>query len=398
MFLKNRFLRSGVVLVLGASVIFTGCQNTTTKNTKAVKDKNSADKQVWQVGVIASKTGEEAETGKATIDGIKLAIDEINAAGGINGYEVVYLAMDDESNELKAVNSFNTLKDWGMDFIIGTTSEVTADAVAACADENQILMLSSAVVDDEIAKNHDSLFNVYLSEQDLGADIVQYITTCELGENLAVIAERYNFERGSVCKSFKENAKANSLSVLIDRRFNDDCEYEEILDAVKRCQDKNAEVLFIPVNKEYGSMIFQAAAELGYDPAFVGMEEIGDLMEADTDRNIQATSVFSVSEGNQGNLSMVTFSKKFKDSYERMPEDGASTGYDSIYILKEALEAAGLSPGGVNDETYTALRNAMSTITYTGLIGLDIKWTEDGVASKTLFSRSYYNTYTGTDQ
>ena len=104
--------------------------NTTAESTAAATEAP----QVFKVGGIGPITGGAAVYGQAVQNGIKIAIDEINANGGFNGYQVEYHFADDEHDAEKAVNAYNSLKDWGMQLLIGT---VTSSPCIAVADKTK---------------------------------------------------------------------------------------------------------------------------------------------------------------------------------------------------------------------------------------------------------------------
>ena len=97
---------------------------TTAAGTEAAKDSGSeaakdggsaapaADGTVWKIGAIGPLTGGTAIYGNAVINGAQVAVDEINAAGGINGFQIDYKGADDENDAEKSVNAYNSLKDW----------------------------------------------------------------------------------------------------------------------------------------------------------------------------------------------------------------------------------------------------------------------------------------------
>ena len=86
------------------------------------KSGGSSDSDTFKIGGIGPTTGDAAIYGTAVKNGIQLAVDEINAAGGINGKQIEYKFEDDQADSEKSVNAYNTLKDWGMQALIGTTT------------------------------------------------------------------------------------------------------------------------------------------------------------------------------------------------------------------------------------------------------------------------------------
>ena len=80
----------------------------------------AADGASFKIGVTGPLTGAAAAYGNAVVNGAKLAADEINAAGGVNGYTFEVNGQDDENDTEKAINAYNTLKDWGMQIFVGS--------------------------------------------------------------------------------------------------------------------------------------------------------------------------------------------------------------------------------------------------------------------------------------
>ena len=94
--------------------------------------------ETWKIGGIGPVTGGAAVYGQAVKNAMELAINEINEAGGINGYQVEAenFFQDDEHDAEKSVNAYNTLKDWGMDMLLGTVTSKPCQAVADLTAED----------------------------------------------------------------------------------------------------------------------------------------------------------------------------------------------------------------------------------------------------------------------
>ena len=114
-----------VMLVAAMAVTaLTGCGSNSGSSSKKDADK-------YYIGGIGPTTGATAIYGTAVKNGAQIAVDEINAAGGINGKQIEYRFEDDQNDAEKAVNAYNTLKDWGMQMLVGTTT--TAPTRTGCA-------------------------------------------------------------------------------------------------------------------------------------------------------------------------------------------------------------------------------------------------------------------------
>ena len=96
-----------------------GEKKATDAESKANAESSGSEKggSVWKIGSQGPLTGGAAVYGNAVVNGAEIAIDEINANGGINGYQIEYKKADDEHDQEKAINAYNSLKDWGMQFL-----------------------------------------------------------------------------------------------------------------------------------------------------------------------------------------------------------------------------------------------------------------------------------------
>ena len=119
-----------ISLTLAAAMtmsLLAGCGS----NSSAGTDSADASAETFKIGGIGPITGAGAVYGIAVKNGAELAIKEINEAGGINGYQIEYNFQDDELDNEKSVNAYNTLKDWGMNMLVGSVTSGCCVAVAA---------------------------------------------------------------------------------------------------------------------------------------------------------------------------------------------------------------------------------------------------------------------------
>ena len=139
--MKKRFLSAGLAVVMAASL--TACGGSGSASTTAAAageakaegeskaaESSAADGASFKIGGIGPVTGGAAVYGLAVQHGAEIAVKEINEAGGINGYPVEFQFQDDEHDAEKSVNAYNTLKDWGMQALMGTVTSAPCIAVA----------------------------------------------------------------------------------------------------------------------------------------------------------------------------------------------------------------------------------------------------------------------------
>ena len=131
---------------------FTGC------------GKGDAEKAYF-IGATGPLTGSAMSYGMSVQNGAKLAVDEINAAGGINGTQIEFNFQDDEADAEKSVNAYNSLKDWGMQMLMGTVTSTPCVSVAAKTAEDNMFQLTPSGSSVECVQN-DNAFRVCFSDPD----------------------------------------------------------------------------------------------------------------------------------------------------------------------------------------------------------------------------------------
>ena len=128
----------------------------------------------FKIGVIGPLTGDAAAYGLAVQHGAEIAAQEINAAGGINGAAIEIQAQDDEADPEKSVNAYNTLKDWGMQMLVGTTTSGACIAVAAETVNDNMFQITPSGSAVECVANPNA-FRVCFSDPDQGTASAKYI-------------------------------------------------------------------------------------------------------------------------------------------------------------------------------------------------------------------------------
>ena len=156
--MKKRLI--GVLLCVSmAATLLAGCGN---KTSEADGGTNSGDG--FKIGGIGPTTGDNAIYGIAVKNGAQLAVDEINAAGGVNGEQLVFNYQDDESDAEKSVNAYNTLKDWNMQMLMGTVTSTPCIAVVEKSAQDNIFQLTPSGSAVECIQ-HDNAFRICLDRK-----------------------------------------------------------------------------------------------------------------------------------------------------------------------------------------------------------------------------------------
>ena len=337
----------------------------------------------FKIGGIGPITGGAAVYGQAVMNGAQIAVDEINKAGGINGYQIEFKFEDDEHNAEKSVNAFNTLLDWNMQVLMGTVTSVPCIAVVDKAAAADVFMLTpSATATESIGK--PNAFRVCFSDPNQGTASAQYIGSHKLASKVAIIYNSSDTYSSGIKDNFVAEAKNQGFEVVACEAFTDDTA-TDFTTQLQAAVNGKADLIFLPIYCEVASTILTQAAQKGMNIPFLGCDGLDGILGLDGFDTKLAEGVllltpFTATASDAKTQAFVTEYKSRCDGL--VPNQFAADAYDAIYIIKAAIEKANLTPASSNKDIVAALEKAMTEITFTGITGADITWGADGEPNK----------------
>ncbi len=342
----------------------------------------SRDTDKFYIGGIGPTTGDNAIYGTAVKNGIQLAVDEINEAGGINGYQIEYSFEDDQSDAEKSVNAYNTLKDWGMQMLVGTvTSTPCVAVVEETHADNMFQFTPSATAVDSI--QYDNAFRMCFSDPDQGKASADYISQNGIAKKIAVIYNSSDTYSTGIRQKFEEEAKTVGLDVVASEAFTADSKTDFSVQ-LQKAKDAGAELVFLPIYYQEASLILAQAKNAGFDPLWFGVDGMDGILDLDGfDASLAEGLMFLTpftadSEDEKTQTFVANYEAEFGDT----PIQFAADAYDCLYVMKEAMEKADVTPDMSISDICDALKKSMTEITVDGLTGTQISWTADGEPSK----------------
>ena len=245
------------VLTVGS---LAGCGGDKAASDSASSTEASADGEVFKIGGIGPTTGAAAIYGQAVKNAMELAVNEINEAGGINGAQVEMKFEDDEHDAEKSVNAYNTLKDWGMQALLGTVTSTPCIAVAAEATNDNMFLLtpSGSAVDCVAAEN---AFRVCFSDPGQGAASAQYIGENKLASKVAVIYDSSDVYSSGIYEKFAAEAANQGFEIVSAEAFTAD-NNKDFSTQLQKAKDAGAELVFLPIYYTEAALIL-GQAEIG---------------------------------------------------------------------------------------------------------------------------------------
>lgn len=337
---------------------------------------------VFVIGGSGPLTGGAALYGIAVKNGGQIAVDEINAAGGINGYQIKWVFEDDEHDAEKALNAYNTLKDEGLQMMVGTvTSGPCLAVVEETADDNMFQITPSGTTQDITA--NANVFRMCFSDPAQGAKSAQYIGEHELATKVGVIYDSSDPYSQGIYESFDGEASSYGIEIVAAEAFTADSK-TDFKTQIQKMKDAGAELVFLPFYYTEAALVLQQAKELDYSPIFFGcdgMDGILNLENFDTSlaEGLMLLTPFSADATDD---LTVNFVKTYKDKYNETPIQFAADAYDCVYAIKYAAEKAGITPDMSVSDICEALKPAMTEIEFDGLTGEAIKFDENGEPDK----------------
>ena len=205
----------------------------------------SSDATTFKLGGIGPTKGDNAIYGTAVKNGIQLAVDEINEAGGINGYQIEYQFEDDQSDSEKSVNAYNTLKDWGMQMLVGTVTSTPCTAVVEETHADNMFQLTpSATAVDSI--QYDNAFRMCFSDPNQGKASADYISENGLASKVAVIYNSSDTYSSGIYQKFVEEAQSVGIDVVAAEAFTAYSKTDFSVQ-LQKAKDSGAELVFLPI-------------------------------------------------------------------------------------------------------------------------------------------------------
>ena len=388
--MKKKLFSLGLAVAMAASL--TACGGSGTAGTTKAAETTAADKAgaadnaaaggVIKIGGIGPTTGGAAVYGLAVQHGAQLAVDEINAAGGINGCTIEFNFQDDEHDPEKSVSAYNTLKYWGMQALMGTVTSGPCIAVAdktAADNMFQITPSGSAV---ECAAN-PNVFRICFSDPDQGAASAKYIGENKLATKIAVIYDSSDIYSSGIYEKFAEEAANQGLEIVAAEAFTADSN-KDFSTQLQKAKDAGAELVFLPIYYTEASLILQQADKAGFETQFFGCDGMDGILQVENFDTSLAEGLMLLTPfaADATDDLTVNFVKSYKDAYNEVPVQFAADAYDAIYALKAAMEDANVTADMDASAICDALKASMLNIKLDGLTGEGMTWTEDGEPHK----------------
>lgn len=360
------------------ALCFTACGSTGTKSSGSSYTANNTE---YFIGTTGPLTGDAASYGNSVKNGATIAIEEINAAGGLNGVKFKFDMKDDKATAQDATTGYNSLLEAGMQISLGSVTTDSCDAFGASAVEDNLFFITPSASASKVIEGRDNGFRVCFGDPDQGT-----LAADDLAKNYKNIGVIYNtsdtYSTG-IFDAFKTEMDAKGTafkSATFDAENNKD--FSTQIEQLKDC-----DVIFLPMYYQEGSLICKAATAKGCKADLVGsdgFDGIADLIDSKTVTN--KVKYITPFDADSTDATVSKFVTAYKAKFGETPDQFAADAYDAVYAIYNAMKAAGvddvtISPSDLCEKVKTAI--TASDFSLTGATGT-MTWDASGACKKPL--------------
>lgn len=372
-----------LTLLMAATMAVTclaGCGSSGNKSTATASSASGDAPAAIKIGGSGPLTGPAALYGNAVKNAATIAVEEVNALGGLQ-FELNY--QDDEHDAEKAVNAYNTLKDWGVQLYCGTVTTTPCIAVSSECYADRIFMLTPSASSPAVPDGKDNVYQLCFSDPNQGFASAQYMYDHQLGEKIAVIYNNADAYSTGIYNTFATKAAELGLNVVSTTTFTDDSATDFSVQLTE-AKAAGADLVFLPIYAQPASLILNQANSMGFSTTFFGCDGLDGLLalenfDTSLAEGLMLLTPFAADAQDDATVSFVT---KYQEAYSETPNQFAADAYDCIYALYEACTNAGVTPDMSASDICDAMMKQFPTMQMDGLTGQDITWETTGEVSK----------------
>ena len=322
---------------LAAAGVFTGCNQPASTS--------GAGGDTIKVGEFASLTGSEATFGQSSHRGTQLAIDELNAGGGVLGKKIQLITEDNQSQAGQSATVVRKLiSSDGVVAILGEVASSRSLEAAPICQQNGVPMVSPASTNPKVTEVGDCIFRVCFIDPFQGTVMANFARKTLKLQNVAVLTDMKSDYSLGLAKFFKQGFTADGGKIVVDQNYSGgDKDFNAQLTAIKAA---NPDGIFLPGYYTEVGLIALQARQLGLTCPIFG----GDGWESASLVPIGGKALegcyFSTHYSPESTAPAVqNLVKTYQARYHEMPDAMAALGYDSAMILADAIKHAGATDG-----------------------------------------------------
>ena len=344
-----------ITILAAAAVFFTGCGN------NEANVSNNSDQIM--IGSTFPLTGQYSNYGQSTVNGMEMAIEEINEAGGINGKKISLESLDDKGELTDAVTSYNKLAQNGAQAVVGTSTSSPSLAIAEASLADGIPVITPTGTEESITEGKENVFRTCFTNPYQGELLAIFAKDKLDSKTAAILVNNASDYSTGIAKSFEKKAEELGITIVAKESYGEnDTDFKAQLTSIA---SEDPDVLLIPEYYEKLALITPQARDAGIKADFIGGDGWDGILKTmdqssyDIIQDSYFTNHFSIEDDNP---KVKDFIEAYREKYGEDPTAFSALGYDTIYIIKEGFESA-------DSDTNEDRNKAIKDLDFDGITG-----------------------------
>lgn len=365
-----------IVCFVLAAAMFVGCAAMLTSCGKNY----TADNTAFYIGGTGPLTGDNAQYGVSVRNGAQLAIDEINANGGLNGINFYFDMKDDKCLPADAQTGYNVLLEDGMQAALASVTSGACEGFCSLAAEDGVFAMSPTASAADIIKDRPTIFRSCFGDPDQSKIAADKIVNEYKYENVGVIYDSSDpYSKGlydafvEAMNGYGKSFNAQSFTSETNKSF--DTQVEAL---------KNCDVIFLPIYYTEAGLIAKACVAKGCDAALFGCDGLDGIITQIDDTVTNKISYITPFDVKSTDTKVSDFVTAYEAKYNATPDQFAAGAYDTVMAIYEAMKKANVTDVTISAADLAEILVAQFTsdsFSYDGVTG-NIKWDESGAPTK----------------
>jgi len=367
-----------LMAALMIAAMFAGCGG-------EAKPQGGSEKTEFVIGMSGPLTGDASVYGIAVKNSAQMAVDEINAAGGLNGYQFKLIATDDQHDATKVATNYANLMNQGMQVSLGTVTTAPGEEFKTLAKEDNVFFLTPSASGDKIPE-FDNGFQMCFADGNQGKVAAEYVNNAGLSK-IGLFYKSDDPYSNGIYKQFKDNLSKSIEVVETSFTAATSTDFSTQIASLKECS-----FIFMPIYYQPAAVFMeQAKSEIAANTTYYGCDGFDGLAgKLDLTTIPQEVSMLSHFDATAKEGAAADFVKKYTEKFgtDTLNQFGASA-YDCVYAIYGAMkelvdEGKTVTPDTTASDLCDMLKGKF-TGGYTlakGATGSNIKWNADGTVNK----------------
>ncbi|MCL2803732.1 MAG: ABC transporter substrate-binding protein [Micrococcales bacterium] len=326
-----------------------------------------------KIGLNYELSGAVATYGQASVDGIKMAVDEINAAGGVQGKQIELVIYDNKSEPAEATTLATKLMTQdNVLAVIGPATSGSFKATIPVANSNKVPVVSGSATADDVTVDANGVqefaFRTCFNDSFQGTAMANYAAKTLDAKSAVIVKDNSSDYAKGLAEAFKSTFEDNGGQIVGEEAYvAGDTDFNAVLTRVKGL---NFDVIYLPGYYQEAGLIIKAARELGIDAPVLGADgfDSPDLLNLAGEAALNDVFFTNHYSSLDQDPKVVQFIEDFKAKYGEEPNAFHALGYDTAKFVADAIERA-------EELTGQAVRDALaSTVDFpavTGTLSID---------------------------